>query len=116
MTNEREDGALSVLDELSDEEYDSQVTEMVRVVTERVQNALESSDPVEAELLYAAAPVALRNILAHLIALECLGQPRPYRLVKEAVRGLELEGLALAVLKDLQSLQDDSGEGGPAAG
>ncbi len=98
-----EETAPSALEGMSDEEYDRRVTEAIGTVMDRIEDALRSDDPVEAELLYAAAPTALRNLLAHLIADECVGQPRPYKLVKETVRDLDLEGLALAVLKDIQA-------------
>jgi len=93
----------SPLDDLSDEEYDRRVSEAIGTVMDGVEGVLASADPVEAELLLAAAPTALRNILAHLVAEECLDQPRPYRSVKELVRALDLEGMALAILKDLQA-------------
>lgn len=96
-------GGGSPLDALSDEDYDRRVSEAIGTVMDRIEDALRSEDPLESELLYAAAPSALRNILAHLVAEECLGEPRPYKLVKETVRALDLEGVALAVLKELQA-------------
>lgn len=108
MTAEK--GEASALDALSDEEYGRRMAEAVDAVMDRIEETIRSDDPLEAELLYAAAPVALRNILAHLIAEECVDQPRPFRMVKEAVRELDLEGLALAMLKDLQA-EDGAGAG-----
>lgn len=108
-----EEGAPSALEGMSDEEYDRRVGDAVGSVIDRFEATLRSDDPIEAELLYAAAPTALRNLLAHLIAEECVDQPRPYKLVKETVRDLDLEGLALAVLKDIQA-EDARPEGSPA--
>gem|GEM_PF-6072773 len=102
----------SPLDDLSDEEYHRRVDEAVGTVMDRIEDALRSDDPVESALLQAAAPAALRNLLAHLVAEECVDQPRPYKLVKETVRDLDLEGLALAFLKDLQA--DDAARDGGA--
>jgi hypothetical protein len=104
----------SALEGMSDEEYDRRVGEAIGTLMDRIEDMLRSDDPVEAELLYAAAPAALRNLLAHFVAEECVDQPRPYKLVKETVRDLDLEGLALAVLKDLQA--EDAKRGGGAAG
>ena len=100
---EAETGRVSPLDGLSDDEFDRRVSDAIGMLMDRIEDALRSDDAVEAEILYAAAPAALRNILAHLVAEECLDQPRPYRMVKEVVRELDLEGLALAMLKDLQA-------------
>lgn len=108
-----EKGEGSALDALSDEDYDRRVSEAVDTVMDRIEDAIRSDDPVEAELLYAAAPEALRTILAHLIAEGCVDQPRPFRMVKEMVRQLDLEGLALAMLKDLQAA-DGAGADGAA--
>jgi len=101
MTSEQRQA--SPLDSLSDAEYDRRVADMVGTLMDRIEDALGSDDPVEGELLYAAAPAALRNMLAHLIAEECIDQPRPYRSVKDMVRDVDLEGMALAMLKDLQA-------------
>lgn len=93
----------SPLDELSDAEYDARIGETIGTLMDVVEAALDSEDELEAELRFAAAPTALRNLLAQLIAEQCLGQPRPYKLVKELIRDLELERVALALLKDLQA-------------
>ena len=103
-------GEASALDALSDEEYDRRVSDTVGTLMDRIEDALRSDDPVEGELLYAAAPAALRNILAHLIAEECIDQPRPYKTVKDMVRDIDLEGMALAMLKDLQAEGGASGD------
>jgi len=92
----------SPLDALSDADYDARVTEAVGTLMDAVEAAMDSEDEVEAELLYAAAPTAMRNILAQLLAEQCLGQPKPFKLVKELIRDLDLERLSLALLKDLQ--------------
>ena len=97
----------SGLDALSDEECDRRVGETIGPLMDRLEEALITEDQEEGELRYAAAPAALRNLLAQLIAEECLGQPRPYRLVKEMVRDLDLEDVALMVLKELQAMTSD---------
>lgn len=97
----------SVLEGLSDEEYERRVGAMIAPLMDRFEDALGSDDAEEAELLYAAAPTALCNLLAQLIAEECLDQPRPFKLVKEIVRDLELERVALAILKELQAENDE---------
>jgi hypothetical protein len=100
--NEKEP-APSPLDALSDAEYDRRVSDTIGALMDRFEDEIASDDPLEAELRFAAAPTALRNILAHLIAEHCLDQPRPYRTVKEMIRELDLERMALAMLKDLQA-------------
>lgn len=95
--------ATSALEALSDEEYDRRVGDAIEPLMDRLDDAIASDDAEEAELRYAAAPTALRNVLAQLIAEQCLDQPRPYRSVKEMVRELDLEHVALAVLKELQA-------------
>lgn len=96
----------SPLDALSDADYDARVTEAVGTLMDAVEAAMDSEDEVEAELLYAAAPTAMRNVLAQLLAEQCLGQPKPFKLVKELIRDLDLERLSLALLKDLQAQED----------
>lgn len=108
--NEKE-RAPSALDALSEAEYDRRVSDTIAALMDRFEEEVASDDPLEAELRFAAAPTALRNILAHLIAEHCLDQPRPYRTVKEMIRELDLERMALAMLKDLQAE-----DGGGAAG
>lgn len=93
----------SPLDALSDAEYDARVTEAVGTLMDAVEAAMDSDDEVESELLYAAAPTAMRNILAQLIAEQAFEQPKPFKLVKELVRDLDLERLSLALVKDLQA-------------
>ena len=96
-----------VLDPLSDGEYDRRVGAMIGPLMDRLDETLASDDSEEGELRYAAAPTALRNLLAQLIAEQCVDQPRPYRMVKELVRDLDLEGVALAILKELQAEDPD---------
>lgn len=93
----------SVLEGLSDEEYDRRIGATIGPLMDAIEDALVSDDEEEGELRYAAAPTALRNVLAQLIAEQCLDQPRPYRSVKEMVRDLDVERVALAVLKELQA-------------
>ena len=104
--------AASALEALSDEEYHRRVDAMLDPLMDGIESVLESDDAEEAQLRYAAAPTALRNVLAQLIAEECLDQPRPYKLVKDMVRDLDLEGVALAILKELQAAASDgAGDG-----
>lgn len=98
------------LDALSDADYDARVTEAVGTLMEAVEAAMDSDDEVEAELLYAAAPTAMRNILAQLLAEQCLGQPKPFKLVKELIRDLDLERLSLALLKEIQAEEAEDGD------
>jgi len=98
------------LDALSDEEYDRRVGDAVGDLIGRFEESLASNDEVEAEILHAAAPAALATLLAHVVAEHCVGEPRPYRSVKEMVRDLGIEALALAVLKDLQAADAAAGE------
>jgi hypothetical protein len=105
-----QDDAPSPLDALSDAEYDARVTEAVGTLMEAVETAMDSDDEVEAELLYAAAPTAMRNILAQLLAEQCLGQPKPFKLVKELIRDLDLERLSLALLKEIQAEEGEAGQ------
>lgn len=98
-----EDKPASVLEALSDEEYHRRVDAVLDALMDAVEATLTSDDAEEAELRYAAAPTALRNVLAQLIAEECADQPRPYKLVKDMVRDLDLEGVALAILKEMQA-------------
>lgn len=100
----------SVLEGLSDAEYDRRVGATISPLMDRLEDALVSDDAEEGELFYAAAPTALRNVLAQLIAEECLDQPRPFKLVKEMVRDLELERVALAILKELQAERGEAGD------
>jgi hypothetical protein len=79
------------------------VSDAIGALMDRIEDEIASDDPLEAELRFAAAPTALRNILAHLIAEHCIDQPRPFRTVKEMIRELDLERMALAMLKDLQA-------------
>ena len=95
--------APSALDALSDAEYDRRVSETIGALMDRIEDEIASDDPLEADLRFVAAPTALRNILAHLIAVHCIDQPRPFRTVKEMIRELDLERMALAMLKDLQA-------------
>ena len=102
MTNS--DTPTSPLDALSDAEYDARVGEAISVLMDSLDAAIDGgADELEKEVRYAAAPTALRNLLAQLIAEQCLEQPRPYKLVKELIRDLELEAVALAMLKELQA-------------
>ena len=94
---------LAELDALSDEEYDRRFAEAVDDAMHRMENALRSDDPVEQQLLNAATPLAMRNILAGFVAAECVGQPRPYRLVKQMLSDLAIEQLALAFLKEMEA-------------
>ena len=105
---DKQEQAPSPLDALSDAEYDRRVSEVIGTLMDRFEDEIASDDPLEGELRFAAAPTALRNILAHLIAEHCLDQPRPYRTVKEMIRELDLERVALAILKGLQS--EEGGE------
>ena len=105
---DKQERAPSALDALSDAEYDRRVSDAIGALMDRFEDEIASDDPLEAELRFAAAPTALRNILAHLIAEHCVDQPRPFRTVKEMIRELDLERMALAMLKDLQA--EDSGE------
>ena len=102
----------SPLDALSDAEYDQRVSETIGAMMDRFEDELAHDDPLEAELRFAAAPTALRNILAHLIAEHCVDQPRPVRTVKDMVKELDIERMALAMLKDLQAgAGAEAGEG-----
>ena len=109
---DKQDRAPSALEALSDAEYDHRVSEAIGTLMDRFEDEIASDDPLEAELRFAAAPTALRNILAHLIAEHCVDQPRPYRTVKEMIRELDLERMALAMLKDLQA---EDGDEAPSA-
>jgi len=109
-----QDDTPSPLDALSDADYDARVTEAVGTLMEAVEAAMDSDDEVEAELLYAAAPTAMRNILAQLLAEQCLGQPKPFKLVKELIRDLDLERLSLALLKEIQAEEAEDGDEGEA--
>lgn len=100
---DKEERTPSALDALSDAEYDRRVSDAIGALMDRIEDEIASDDPLEAELRFAAAPTALRNILAHLIAEHCVDQPRPFRTVKEMIRELDLERMALAMLKDLQA-------------
>lgn len=105
--------ASSALEALSDEEYHRRVDAVLDPLMDGIEAAIDCDDPEEAELRFAAAPTALRNVLAQLIAEECHGQPRPYRLVKEMVRDLDLERIALAMLKNLET--EAASEAAPGA-
>lgn len=98
-----EEQPTSAIDALSDAEYDERVGAAIGKLMDAIEAAMESEDELESDILYAAAPTALRNMLAQLIAEQCFQQPRPFKLVKELVRDLELERLSLSLLKDLQA-------------
>ena len=98
----------SALESLSDDEYHRRVDAVLDPLMDGIEAALASDDEAEAELRFAAAPTALRNVLAQLIAEECADQPRPFKLVKDMVRDLDLEGIALAILKDLQAQEREN--------
>lgn len=108
------DDTPSPLDALSDAEYDARVAEAIGTLMDAVEAAMDSDDEVESELLYAAAPTAMRNILAQLIAEQSYDQPKPFKLVKELVRDLDLERLSLALVKDLQAGEAEEPEEAPA--
>ncbi len=105
-----QDDTPSPLAALSDADYDARVTEALGTLMEAVEAAMDSDDEVQAELLYAAAPTAMRNILAQLLAEQCLGQPKPFKLVKELIRDLDLERLSLALVRELQAEEAEEGE------
>jgi hypothetical protein len=97
--------ATSQLDALSDEEFDARVDETIKLLMEEIDGLIFVDDPVEAELRQIAAATALRNTLGLVVASDCLGEPRPIRLVKERIRDLEIERVALSILKVMQSAE-----------
>lgn len=105
-----DDDKPSPLDALSDDEYEARISAAIERLMDAVEAAMKSDDEVESELLYAAAPTALRNTLAFLIAEQSYDQPKPFKLVKELVRDLDLERMALSLAKDLKAEAGEAGE------